>query len=75
MFLIHLHTTHQNVVLKELNSNPTGAEWVSDLAGGSCFPDRGWLDPSTAAAVKQEPSHLSEPDLNRTFLGGTDRAM
>lgn len=40
MFLIHLHTTHQNVVLKELNSNPTGAEWVWDLAEGS-FPSVG----------------------------------
>lgn len=35
MLLIHLHTTHQNVVLKELNSNPTGAEWVLDLAEGA----------------------------------------
>lgn len=24
MFLIHLHTAHQNVILKELNSNPQG---------------------------------------------------
>lgn len=43
MFLIHLHTAHQNVVLKELNSNPTGAEWVSDLAEASPFSDHGWI--------------------------------
>jgi hypothetical protein len=41
MFLIHLHTTHQNVVLKELNSNPTGAKQDSDLAEASPVPGHG----------------------------------
>lgn len=40
MFLIHLHTTHQNVVLKELNSNPTGG-WVGLRLGWRLFPSVG----------------------------------
>lgn len=43
MFLIHLHTTHQNVVLKELNSSPTGTECVLVLHEGFLLSDRGWM--------------------------------
>ena len=63
MFLIHLHTTHQNVVLKELNSNPTGAKQDSDLAEASPVPGHGRMRASQAL-VKLEPSHI--PELART---------
>lgn len=70
MFLIHLRTTHQNIVLKELDSSPTGAEQVSDLAEGSPFPGQGCAPP---APVKSEPPHFPQSALNSIFLGGTER--